>query len=78
MASSATVAISASNPTITDLRCRFDDFKPKRPIADLQHELTQGWMLSALLHLDQCLWGRWDYWARCSAGARGLDACATI
>lgn len=58
-------ATAVAGTTVSDLRRRFDDFKPNRPNPDLHRELTHGWMLPALVHLDQCLWGRWDYWEQC-------------
>lgn len=51
--------------SIAALRCRFDDFKPQRPDPDFHRELTHGWLLPTLLHWDDSLWKRWDYWARC-------------
>lgn len=46
-------------------RREFDNFTPKQPDPDLHRELAHGWMLPMLLHLDNCIWGRWNYWARC-------------
>lgn len=46
-------------------RRQFDKFEPKQPNADLHRELAHGWMLPMLLHLDDSLWGRWNYWACC-------------
>jgi hypothetical protein len=66
MATSATVADNAvANNAIADLRRRFDDFKVKRPDPNLCRDLKHGWLLPNLLFLDECLWQRWDYWARC-------------
>jgi len=60
--------VSAKTPTvaiahIAELRRQFDGFTGKAPSPYLHRELSHGWMLPMLLHLDDCLWGRWDYWA---------------
>lgn len=54
-----------ANDSLAALRRRFDDFKPKRPDPDLRRDLEHGWMLPTLLHLDDRLWGRWNYWSQC-------------
>jgi hypothetical protein len=54
-----------SHNTVDALRRRFNDFTPRPIDPDLRRDLQHGWMLPALLHLDDCLWGRWNYWARC-------------
>lgn len=46
-------------------RRHFEDFKPPKIDPNLRRDLKHGWMLPALLHLDECLWGRWEYWTRC-------------
>ena len=48
---------------IAELRHRFDGFTVKTPDPNLRRELNHGWMLPMLLHLDEWLWGRWNYWA---------------
>lgn len=65
MATHAVADAVSQNTIADDLRRRFDDFKIKRTDPDFHRELSHGWMLPALLHLDDCLWRRWDYWARC-------------
>jgi hypothetical protein len=57
--------VNKAESPLTDLRRRFDDFKVKRPDPNLRRELKHGWLLPNLLFVDECLWGRWDYWARC-------------
>jgi len=58
------VPVSKRTPGhIAQLRSRFDRFKVKLPDPNLQRDLSHGWMLPMLLHLDEWLWGRWDYWA---------------
>ncbi len=42
--------------------------QPKRQsdlIPDLKRNLTHGWLLPYLGQIDNLLWGRWQYWARC-------------
>ncbi len=42
--------------------------QPKRRndlIPDLKRNLTHGWLLPYLGQIDNLLWGRWQYWARC-------------
>ena len=36
-------------------------------IPHLNRNLKHGWLLPILAQVDRCLWGRWDYWARCQA-----------
>jgi hypothetical protein len=55
----------AGADAVAAARRRFDDFKPKTPDPNLRRELKHGWLLPNLLFLDECLWGRWDYWALC-------------
>lgn len=88
MAASVAVTPAITAPTIpvdgirnealiSELRHRFDDFKPQRPVKigesgfhpGLHRELTHGWMLPLLLQFDECLWQRWDYWRQCYEGA---------
>ena len=39
----------------------------------LQRQLDPGWLLPALLKVDDLLWQRWDYWYRTQLAARLLD-----
>lgn len=52
-----------SKDILAAARRQFDDFKPKQPNPNLRAELQHGWMVPTLLHVDDCLWGRWNYWA---------------
>jgi hypothetical protein len=63
----ATVA-PATPEQIAEIRSRFDHFKIKQPDPSVHRELPHGWMLPMLVSLDECLWGRWCYWAECSGG----------
>jgi hypothetical protein len=54
-----------NSEAIAALRRRFDDFKTKQPDPTLRRDLAHGWMLPTLVQLDDCLWKRWEYWARC-------------
>ena len=62
--------------TVAATRRQFDQFKPKEPDPDLHRDLTHGWMLPTLLHLDDCLCGRWDYWRRCCERPGTLPAAS--
>lgn len=53
---------------IAAARQQFDGFTVQQPDPSLQRELHPGWLLPILLHLDEALWGRWDYWRRCCEG----------
>ena len=57
--------VDPSQDGLAAWRRRFDDFKPKAPDPALHCDLVHGWMLPALLTLDDCLWERWNYWAQC-------------
>jgi len=50
---------------IAQARRQFDNFKTKQPDPKVHRDLQHGWMLPALLTLDECLWQRWSYWCRC-------------
>jgi len=39
----------------------------------LQRQLDPGWLLPALLKIDDLLWRRWDYWYRTQLAGRLLD-----
>ncbi len=34
---------------------------------NLKRELKHGWLMPYIVQIDNLLWGRWDYWARCQA-----------
>ena len=55
----------AGTASIAALRRRFTDFKPKDPDPNVHRDLRHGWMLPMMLHLEDCLWGRWSYWLKC-------------
>ncbi len=54
----------------TLLHFRNQPYKPKKKqalIPNLKRDLKPGWLLTILVQIDRCLWGRWDYWALCQA-----------
>ena len=54
------------SPDLLDsARKRFSRFRVAVPDPQIERDLTHGWLLPALLHLDDCLWHRWDYWRQC-------------
>jgi N-6 DNA Methylase len=61
-------ATTARFHRLIQARQQFDRFTVKRPDPALKRDLAHGWMLPLLLHMDDCLWGRWDYWASCYEG----------
>jgi hypothetical protein len=48
---------------VAELRRRFNDFKPRQLTPGYRADLRHGWLLPTLLHRDDGLWGRWNYWA---------------
>ena len=46
---------------------------PRQPDRSIRREKPSGWLLPALLDIDDALWGRWDYWCRTRMAGKLLD-----